>query len=621
VPEDSQPKSPFAAPIRATFQQPLQWQQLRQQPSAAAINAKFQEGLALHQKGQLMEAERFYRGVLALAPAHFDALHLLGVLALQTLRAESGVALIRKAIALNPNSFGAFNNLGLGLRDLRRSDAALECFDKSIALRPDYAEAHNNRGITLQDLGRIHDALASFDNAIALKPDYAEAHNNRGVVLRELGRLDDAVASFDQAIRLKPDYVEACTNRGKALQDLRRLAEALVSFDRALAVQPDAAAAWSDRGLVLQDLGRLGDALVSVDRAIALKPDDAGAYNNRGIILQELRRPHEAIASFDKAATLRPNYAEAYHNQSLCLLQAGRFDQGWRLYEWRKKVKEPVGDRSFSEQLWLGQDDISHKTIFVHWEQGLGDTILFCRFAASLRARGAKVVMSVQKPLYRLLQQFNPFVEIIHEDEVPAEFDCHCSLLSLPLALGVTVQTIPSSPRYILADEGLRSAWRARLPPKSKPRIGIVWSTATRRKSGYERSIDLADLLPLLLDDVDWISLQKEMNDDDATLLQGLPQIASYHKDLHDFADTAALIDHLDLVIAIDTSVAHLAGAIGKPVWIMLPYNADWKWLLDRDDTPWYPSARLFRRDDQRSWASVLTSVAAALRDFTREHS
>ena len=473
------------------------------------IHAKFREGLALHQQGRLIEAERFYREVLEQAPTHFDALHLLGVLALQTLRTESGIELIAKAIALNPNSFGAYNNLGLGLRDLRRFDAALEFFDKAIALEPGYAEAHNNRGITLQGLRRLHDALASLDEAIVLKPDYAEAHNNRGVVLRDLKRLDDAHASFTEAIRLKPDYVEAYTNRGKALQDLRRFADALVSFDRAVALRPDDVAAWCDRGLVLQDLGRLDDALASFDRAVTLKPDYPEAYNNRGIAMQELRRRHEAIASFDKAATLRPNYAEAHNNQSLCLLQEGHFEQGFRLYEWRKKVEEPVGNRSFSQPVWLGQEGISHKTIFVHWEQGLGDTILFSRFGALLKAQGAKVVMSVQEPLYRLLAQMKPHIEIIHGHEVPAEFDYQCPLMSLPLALGTTVQTIPSKPRYIFADEELRSAWSVRLPPKTKPRIGIVWSTDTKRKSGYDRSIDLTSFLPLLSADVHWISLQK----------------------------------------------------------------------------------------------------------------
>ena len=624
--QDSERKPPpLTTPIRATFQQPLGWQPMRQQSPAAAmpmtIHAKFREGLALHQQGRLIEAERLYRQVLDEAPAHFDALHFLGVLALQTLRTESGVELIAKAVALNPNSFGAYNNLGLGFKDLRRFDAALECFDKAIALHPAFAEAHNNRGLTLQDLRRLHDALASFDKAIVLKPAYAEAHNNRGVALRELEHLDAALVSFEQAIRLKPDYVEAHSNRGKALQDLRRFADALVSIDKAVALRPDDAGTWCDRGLVLLDFGRLDDSLASFDRAITLKPDYAEAYNNRGIALQEFRRPNEAIASFEKAATLRPNYAEAHHNQSLSLLQVGRFEQGFRLYEWRKKLEQPVGDRSFPRPVWLGQEDISHKTLFVHWEQGLGDTIQFCRFGELLKAQGAKVVMSVQEPLYRLLAQMNPDIDIIPGDRIPADFDYHCPLMSLPLAFGTTVQTIPSKPRYIYADEELRNAWGVRLPAKTKPRIGLVWSTNTKRKSGYDRSIDLVSLRPLLSDDVQWISLQKEMNDADAALLGELGQIVSYQDDLHDFADTAALIDHLDLVITIDTSVAHLAGATGKPVWIILPYNADWKWLLDRDDTLWYPTARLFRRDDRRSWDDTIAQLTIALRDFVRRYS
>ena len=265
------------------------------------------------------------------------------------------------------------------------------------------------------DLKRPAEALASYDKAIALKPDYAEAHNNRGNALKDLKRPAEALASYDKAIALKPDYAEAHNNRGNALKDLKRPAEALASYDR----------------------------------AIALKPDYAEAYNNRGNALKDLKRPAEALASYDKAIALKPDYAEAYWNQSLCLLLMGHFEQGWRQYEWRKKLNEPMGVRSYPQPVWLGEENIAGKTLFIYWEQGFGDTIQFCRYAKLVEARGAKVIMSVQQPLCGLLKQISPTIQILKPNEEPTDFDYHCPLLSLPLALGTTLETIPAEQQYL----------------------------------------------------------------------------------------------------------------------------------------------------------------------------
>jgi tetratricopeptide (TPR) repeat protein len=586
----------FSATFQASFQQPVVWGQqppaLPQQPQAQALDpastqAKVQHGLRLHQQGRFADAERVYREVLQHAPNHFDALHLLGVLGLQAGRTEAGVELIASAIKQNPNSWGAHNNLGNGLRELGRLDAALGSFERAIALRPDFAEAQNNRGMVLQHLRRFDDALAGFERAIALRPDYAEAHNNRGVVLQELHRTTDARGSFDAAIASRPDYAAAHYNRGTVLQELRR-------FDEALA---------------------------SLDRAIALQPDHAEAYNNRGLVLQELRRSDDAIASFARTIALKPDHAAAHVNQSVSLLQLGRFAQGWPLYEWRKKTEQPFGDRSFAQPLWLGKDDISNRTVFVHWEQGLGDTVQFARFAKLLKARGASVVMSVQQPLYRLLAQMSPDVQVINQDEVPGAFDYHCPLMSLPLALGTTLETIPAGKPYLSADESLRNTWNARLPPKTKPRVGIVWRGGAKHKNDLQRSINLPTFVSLLSDNVRWISLQQELKEGEPAALAQLDHVDRCGEQLQDFADTAALIDVLDLVIAVDTSVAHLAGAMGKQVWILLPYNADWRWLLDRSDSPWHPTARLFRQDSTRSWNNVMADVRGALEEFVRSRS
>ncbi len=507
-------------------------------------------------------------------------------------------------------------NRASALREQKRSSEALAAYEQAIALKADYPEAHNGRGILLATLTRPAEAIAAFDRAIALKPDYAEAYNNRGLVLQELKRLDEALASFEQALALQPGNARVHSNRGNALHEAKRFDEALASFDRAVVLQADYAEAHYNRGVILQDLGRLDEALAAFDAAIASRPDHAPAYNNRGVVLLDLRRLPEAVASFEKTIALTGAFAEAYVNQAHCLLLMGRFADGWRLNEWRKKTATPLGNRSFAQPLWRGDQDIAGKTVFVHTEQGFGDTIQFCRYGTLLATRGAQVAMSVQDPLYPLLKQMSPGIRILKNDEVPAEFDYHCPLMSLPLAFGTTADNIPACPAYLFADEQRSRAWDARLPPRTKPRIGIVWSGNPKHTNDRIRSIGLSVLAPLLSTDAHWISLQKELRPGDTDLLRHPPQIARYGEQCADFSETAALIDRLDLVIAVDTSVAHLAGAMGKPVWILLPYNSDWRWLCDREDSPWYPTARLFRRQFGESWQKVISRVEAALADL-----
>ncbi len=504
------------------------------------------------------------------------------------------------------------------LQETGRFGEALPAFERAIALKPDYAEAHNGRGIALANSQRSGEAVSSFEKAIALKPDYAEAYNNCGLALQDLNRFDDALTRFDKAIALKPDEARIHKNRGAVLQDLKRLEESVRSYDRAIALKPDYADAYNNRGAVLNELTRLDEAIDSFGKALTLNPDYAEAYNNRGVALQDLGRLEKAVADFDKALALRPEFSEASSNLAYCLLKIGRFERGWHLHEWRKRVPKPVGNRTLPRPLWLGRENILNATVFVHFEQGLGDTIQFSRYGKLLKERGAKVVMSVQEPLYPLLKQMSPDIQVIKGSEVPNQFDYHCPLMSLPLAFGTTLQTIPCERRYIVADDALHKTWDRRLPPPSKKRIGFVWRGNSIHRNDRHRSIALSSLAPLFGIDAHWVSLQKELTPGDATALAAFPQIADVGTELQDFSDTAAVIDALDLVIAVDTSIAHLAGAMGKPVWILLPFNADWRWLANRDDSPWYPSAKLYRQADIGGWDGVVARVQAALFDFVR---
>jgi tetratricopeptide (TPR) repeat protein len=507
------------------------------------------------------------------------------------------------------------------LREQRQFGEALASFDRTIALKPDHAEAHNGRGIVLAGLQRFAEAIAAFDRAITLKPDYAEAYNNRGLILQDVNRVDDALASFDKAVALKPGEARMQMNRGAVLEDLKRFEDAIGCYDRAVALRPDYADAYNNRGLALQNLNRMSEALGSFDKAIELRRDYAEAYSNRAVVLQDLNRLDAAVADFDKAIALRPDFAEAASNQGYCLLKTGRFARGWRLHEWRKRVARPVGNRALARPLWLGGEDTSNATVFVHYEQGLGDTIQFCRYGKLLAQRAARVVMSVQEPLHALLKQMNPAIEIIAGSAVPGAFDYHCPLMSLPLAFGTTLQTIPSERRYIVSDEVLRKSWNARLPPATKKRIGLVWRGNPTHRNDHNRSVDLAAFAPLFATEAQWVSLQKGLTPSDAGFFAPRPNIARLGDELRDFADTAAVIEGFDLVIAVDTGVAHLAGAMGKPVWILLPFNADWRWLTDRDDSPWYPTARLFRQEKAGSWDDVIARLGRALSDFVRSPS
>jgi tetratricopeptide (TPR) repeat protein len=640
------------------------------------------KAVALHQRGLLSNAEKIYEEILRQQPNHFDALHLLGLVALQTHRVKRGVKLIELAIMLNPRVAAAHGNIGNGLsalnrledaiasfdkavalrpdyreawtnrgivlRKLRRYNEALTSFDKAIALRPDYAVAYNSRGNVLRDLLNCEEALISYDRAIALDPDYAEAHRNRGLVLHDLRRCDEALTSFDKAVALKPDYMEAWSNRGLTLYNLRRYDEALISFDKAIALrsdstevwssrgnvlrhlrhyemalisfdaaitlQPDYAVAHSNRGLALHDLRRYDEALVSLDTAIALKPDYAEAHSNRGLVLRGLRRYGEALVSLDTAIALDPICAETYLNKGLLLLLLGQLERGWELYEWRKKTWQPTASRFYPQPLWLGKESIAGKTLFIHWEQGFGDTLQFCRYAKLVKALGAQVIMSVQDPLLQLLRQMEPAIQLIGGKQEPTAFDYHCSLMSLPLAMSTTLETVPSVLRYLTADRQLCAQWAARLPPKTKLRIGLTWRGSPKKTDDHDRSMSLATLLPLLFDDVEWLCLQKELVENDAALLRQDGRIIFVGDDHKDFSDTAALVDLVDLVITVDTNTAHLAGAMGKPTWILLSYNSDWRWLVDRSDSPWYPSARLFRQEEMGNWADVIHRVQHELR-------
>ena len=575
---------------------------------------RIQQAQALHALGNLQEAERICERLLAKRPSDFDALYLLAAIKSAQGRLSEALALIARALKTNSWSVEALINHGYLLSRLDRLDEALASYDRVVEIRPDFAEAHNGRGCVLLDMQRPAEALECFTKALAIRPRYADALNNAGKAHLDLGCLEDAASRLGQAVDAQPGHVEAHFNLGNACRQLGQPDEALASYDRAIALNPAHAEALGNRGVVLWELARPDEALASFDRALAINPGHLTVLNSRGCLMLELGRHAEAAIDFGRALECWPDFAQARYNRGLLRLLLGDMREGWTDYEWRWQVEELAPLRRwFSQPQWTGKESIDGKAILLHAEQGFGDTIQFVRYVSLVAARGAKVILEVQPQLARLLAGLHETALVVAQGEPLPPFDFHCPLLSLPLAFDTALDTIPANIPHIGASQEDVTRW-AELIPHAKPlRVGIAWSGTTRRKN--DRSIPLFDLAPLLATrDVQFVSLQKEVRDDDEATLRAHPDLLHFGDALGDFADTAALISALDLIITIDTSVAHLAGALGKPVWIMLPSVPDFRWLLGRRDSPWYPTARLFRQSHTGDWSDVIASICDELR-------
>jgi tetratricopeptide (TPR) repeat protein len=586
---------------------------LRANPAAPLAHLNY--GLALDALNRHGEALASYDKALALQPNYVEALYHRGVALRNLKRPAESLASFDRALSVKPDYVDAHSDRGYALQDLKRPAEALASYDRALAVRPDHAKTLYNRGGALRDLQRPAEAVADYDKALAIRPDYAEALNNRGLALLDLHRPAEALASFDRALAIRPDYATALNNRGNTLQDLKRPAEALASYDKLLAIRPGHAEALYNRGIVLRDLQRPAEALASFDKALSINQNHVDALNNRGIVLRDLDRPLEALASYDRALSIDPDRAETHSNLSCLRLLLGDFDRGWKDFEWRWRVQDfAPWRREFAEPLWLGDEPLEGRTILLHAEQGLGDAIQFARYVPLVAARGAKVVLEVPQPLTALLSGIEGVSSVIGRGEKLPEFDCHCPLLSLPLAFKTRLETIPATIPYLFASEDRVIKWKERLPATGMRRIGIAWAGNGNFKGDQTRSIGLTRFLPLLsVAGIELVGLQKDLRDGDGDILRSHSRVVHLGDAMEDFSDTVAVMSSLDLVISSDTSVAHLAGALGKPVWVLLQYAADWRWLLGRSDSPWYPTARLFRQPGIGDWDSVIRHVEDAL--------
>ena len=540
--------------------------------------------MALHQCGQLLQAQLLYEKILHAQPQNADALHLSGLIAWQLKDHQKAADLIAKAICVNPGNPAYHLNLGIAMKELRQFSAAVSSYDNALAVQPAYAAAHYSRGNALCDLKCFDEAVASYDKAIALQPNDVFAHLNRGLALQELNQLDAAIGSFDQALAIDPNFAEAYLNKSIALRRLMRLDEAMAANDKAIALQPLNPLAHSNRGLALHERNQLGAAVDAFDRAIAIDPA----------------------------------YADAYFHKSLSLLLAGNFSAGWDYYEWRWKRKSAVATgRSFIQPLWTGSESLQGKTILLYGEQGLGDSLQFCRYAKSVSDLGAHVILEVQQPVVGVLQGLDGVHHLIAAGTELPPFDYQCPLLSLPQVFKTDAGNIASTHAYLQTDAAAVAKWTGRMGEKTKPRVGLVWSGNGAHSNDHNRSLNLAHMLAHLPVGVEFVSLQKELRPADQATLESNPHILHFGEDLNDFSDTAALCSLMDVVVSVDTSVAHLSAALGQRTWILLPFSPDWRWLLNRTDSPWYASVALYRQQAPGDWTTAFEMLKKDIQNLT----
>lgn len=628
--------------------------------ASAAIEQQLVEAADHYNGGRPRLAGALCADVLAAAPEHLTALHLAAVIALADGRMADGRDLLGGVFQRDPNHVPALATLGDALAVQNQHEAARAVFARATALRPRDASLHARLGVALSELGRAAEAEAAYRCALVLAPDLiqprfnlatalaaqrrvAEAEQayreviardpahpgaliNLGNLLAEGDRPDEAIAAYRQA--LQPDTsrataaekAAALTGLAACLCERGAFGEAQTACERALSGQPDYAPAHTNLGLVRDAQGRYADAVACHRRAIAADPGFAQAHANLAVALRVIGALDEARAAAERAVSLAPDDPEIRFNHAHVLLMNGELARGFEELRWARHCKGWAdGYPTFAQPEWRGEP-LEGRTLLLYAEAGLGDTLQFIRYLPLLRDRGGGIVLQVQPALVPLLRDNTDVVVIARGEPLPP-FDLHLPLIGLPRLFGTTLDTIPAAVPYLKPDATRLARWRQTLSDDTQLKVGVVWAGNPRHKGDRQRSLAAAQLLPQLArPGVRLYSLQKEPRPADlaamAALRTGLIDLAPH---LQDFADTAAAVACLDLVISVDTSVAHLAGALGRPVWLMLPHALDWRWLRDRADSPWYPSLRLFRQQRALVWDDVIARLAAELACLARE--
>lgn len=609
------------------------------------VEATYQQALALHQAGSLDEAGRMYREILKDNPRHAPSLHLIGVIALQGGDGATAERHIRLALRFEPNAPVYYNSLGETYRSAGRMRRAEQAYRESIRLDPQFAEAYNNLGLALQSRSGARDAAAAFGQAISLKPDYATPRLNLANLLMRAHRWADVLPHLHHLVGAAPDDATVLGWLGEALLMLGRHDEAIPHLQRCAARNPGQARIMNALGVALGRAGRKPDALAWFRKAYYLAPDDPDVLHNLGSELTFSKMPEDAAAllaranalkpdwpealnslanaqlrsgsiddalvTFQKVLRVKPSYAKAHTNRAIGYLLKGDLLRGWEEYRWRLDSHpqrfSPILDRT---RLWRG-GSLKGRTVLLIAEQGFGDTIMFVRYASMLADIGARAVLACQPELIQLLRMAKGLEKVVAWTEPPPDCAIHLPLMDLGCVFETTLETIPSVPAY------LTPPVKRTRPDTKGLRVGLVWAGRPDHPNNANRSVSLDAFLPLLdVENVTFVGLQTGESAADATAKPWAGRMENMGPELKDFADTAAVVDTLDLVIGVDTAVIHLAGALGKPVWLMIPPVPDWRWFMSGDQSPWYPTLRLYRQENWQEWEPVVERIKSDLSTF-----
>lgn len=580
------------------------------------VRALLKKGIEHHQAGRTGSAETCYARVLEIAPRCPQALHLMGLLAQQAGQFRRSIELIRAALAGDPDDPDTLNSLAQSALGEGDTDLARDCCRRVMSLRPDSAAAHHRFGKVLEQRGDWEEAEQSYRQAISLLKDSPEFHTSLARLQNKLGAFKEAVKSCQRALALDPEKFETYVELGNALTGLGNYRMSAAAFRRALALKPGSASAVYGLGDILQKQGNLAAAADAYLCALKLAPSMTNAHLQLGVLSLQQGEWERAFGYFEQVRKFDPASAEAAAFEGIFHLLHGNFPLGWKDYENRWGTTYGLRHaRRFSQPVWRGEK-LKGSRILLHAEQGMGDTLQFIRYVPLVAARGGTVFLEVQPRLRRLLAETPGAEKVVARGDSLPEFDWQCPLLSLPLAFGTDLNTIPKSVPYVIPPPGQVDVWRQRLKSDGL-RIGLVWGGNPKHPHDCRRSIRLEQLAPLAnLSGTAFFSLQMGTPADQLKRMRPRVRIVDLQNEQRDFTDTAAIVASLDLVISIDTSVAHLAGAIGKPVWILLAKSPDWRWMLDREDSPWYPTARLFRQPSVGNWHEVVARVERELREL-----
>jgi len=583
-------------------------------------------GVIRERQGRLDESLHAFRRASEINPQSSDALMGCGRLLDRTGHHQKALECYEKILVIDARSVGALNRRALALHKLGRVREAIASYTEALGIEPTSMAALCNRGTMYLELNSFEAALDSFDQALKSSPDYVQALNGRGNALRGLGRLAEALDAYDELIRVSPDSAEGHCNRGIILTRLKQFDEALRSFDKAIAVRPLFSQAWNNKGNLLHDMGKLEEALSCFDTAIQINNKYAEALSNRGRVLRGMGRVTDAVRSYNAAIALAPGLGEASLNKALCLLLMGQYEEGWKLYEKRRANLPRMFREADRAKLWDGEAKIRGKNILLCAEQGLGDTIQFSRYGKLAEERDGRAILAVHPRLMRLLRGLNPKIKVVDLEQPLPEFDYYIPLMSMPFACKTTLENIPTSAPHLHPEDELVWIWGKNLGQKNGLKVGICWQGNRSSADGAQRSIPLEHFARLAsIQEVRLISLQKG---DGVEQLRRISESAmietlgsQFDAGPDAFIDTAAVMANLDLVITSDTAIAHLAGALGCRTWLVLPFSADWRWLMHRSESPWYPTMRIFRQASAGDWVSVFDAIVKEVDQLARANS